>query len=159
MAAGTAASAMSGGSENNFMTGGALGAAGSAAQAAMKRALESRKKTTSVANPKAAFGGAGMVQRFENLESRLDALEGSGGESVQATQPIQKFVTGVGAAGQVSTPPPAPVATGTLDASASPGSLQEAMPSPGDPASEMFGTEFMRNASVGAAKMRMNKKI
>jgi len=153
MAAGTAASAMSGGAGNNFMNPamGALGAAG--AKVARQR------KTTSVANPKAAFGGAGMVQRFENLESRLNALEGSGKDSVQATQPIQKFVTGVGAAGQVSTPPPAPVATGTLNASASPGSLQEAMPSPGDPASEMFGTEFMRSASVGAAKMRMNKKI
>tara|TARA_R100001460_G_C3484022_1_gene168602 strand:+ start:130 stop:594 length:465 start_codon:yes stop_codon:yes gene_type:complete len=127
------------------------------ARNAMNRA---RKTATAAgANPKAAFGGAGMVQRFENLESRLDALEGSGGESVQATQPIQKFVTGVGAAGQVSTPPPAPIATGTLDASASPGSLDEAMPAPGDPASEMFGTEFMRNASVGAAKMRINKKL
>lgn len=137
-----------------------MGLAKSTAELAMSQAKEKAKqKAASSANPKAAFGGAGMVQRFENLESRLDALEGSGEDSVQATQPIQKFVTGVGAAGQVSTPPPAPVATGTLNASASPGSLQEAMPSPGDPASEMFGTEFMRNASVGAAKMRMNKKI
>jgi hypothetical protein len=137
-----------------------MGLARSTVQMAMNQAREKAKqKAVASANPKAAFGGAGMVQRFENLESRLDALEGSGGESVQATQPIQKFVTGVGAAGQASTPPPAPIATGTLDASASPGSLDEAMPSPGDPASEMFGTEFMRNASVGAAKMRMNKKI
>lgn len=158
--AAAAASAMGGGAGNNFMTGGALGAAGQAANATMQRALESRKKTTSVANPKAAFGGAGMVQRFENLESRLDALEGGGegGGSVQSVQPIQEFVQG-GSFGQAPTPPPAPVATGTLNASQSPGSLQEAMPSPGDPASDMFGSEFMRNASVGAAKMRINKKI
>ena len=154
--AAAAASAMGGGAGNNFMSGGALGAAGKATNAAMQRALRSKQQgATAVVNS----GGAGMKQRFENLETRLDALEGSGGESVQATQPIQEFVTGVGAAGQVSTPPPAPVATGTLNASQSPGSLQEAMPSPGDPAADMFGSEFMRNASVGAAKMRINKKI
>lgn len=123
------------------------------------RAKEAKLQAVANVTPKAAFGGAGMVQRFENLESRLDALEGSGKDPVQATQPIQKFVTGVGAAGQISTPPPAPIAAGTLNASASPGSLDEAMPSPGDPASDMFGTEFMRSASVGAAKMRINKKI
>tara|TARA_R100001460_G_C3476896_1_gene167860 strand:+ start:130 stop:558 length:429 start_codon:yes stop_codon:yes gene_type:complete len=123
------------------------------------QAKKARLQAVANVTPKAAFGGAGMVQRFENLESRLDALEGSGKDSVQATQPIQKFVTGVGAAGQMSTPSPAPIAAGTLNASASPGSLDEAMPSPGDPASDMFGTEFMRSASVGAAKMRINKKI
>jgi len=153
MAAGTAASAMSGGAGNNFMNPamGALGAAG--AKVARQR------KTTSVANPKAAFGGAGMVQRFENLESRLDALEKPDGDAVQSVQPIQKFVQGGSFSEIPSTPPPAPVATGTLNASTPPGSLDEAMPSPGDPASDMFGTEFMRSASVGAAKMRMNKKI
>ena len=152
-----AASAMGRGAGNNFMTGGALGAAGQAANAAMQRALRSKQQgATAVVNS----GGAGMKQRFENLETRLDALEGGGegGGSVQSVQPIQEFVQG-GSFGQAPTPPPAPVATGTLNASQSPGSLQEAMPSPGDPASDMFGSEFMRNASVGAAKMRINKKI
>lgn len=153
--AAAAASAMGGGAGNNFMTGGAAGAGTQAANAAMQRALRSRQKgTTAVVNS----GGAGMKQRFENLEKRLDAIEGAGKDPVQSVQPIQEFVTG-GSFGDAPSTPPPPVATGTLNASPSPGSLQEAMPSPGDPAADMFGSEFMRNASVGAAKMRINKKI
>jgi len=153
--AAAAASAMGGGAGNNFMTGGAVGAAGQTANAAMQRALRSKQQgATAGVNS----GGAGMKQRFENLETRLDAIEGAGKDPVQSVQPIQEFVTG-GSFGDASSTPPPPVATGTLNASPSPGSLQEAMPSPGDPAADMFGSEFMRNASVGAAKMRINKKI
>jgi len=155
MAAGTAAaasasSASGGGAGGNFMPGGALGRAA-------QQVLD-RKKAAASATAGVNSGGAGMKQRVGNLEKRLDAIEGAGKDPVQSVQPIQEFVTG-GSFGDASSTPPAPVATGTLNASPSPGSLQEAMPSPGDPAADMFGSEFMRNASVGAAKMRINKKI
>ena len=147
--------AMGSGAGNNFMTGGALGAAGQAANAAMQRALRSKQQgATAGVNS----GGAGMKQRFENLETRLDAIEGAGKDPVQSVEPTQAFVQG-SSIGPTPTTPTAPVASGTFNASASPGSLQEVMPSPGDPAADMFGTEFMRNASVGAAKMRINKKL
>ena len=136
----------------------AMGAGNAAASLAMSQAMKSRQKATAGVNSKSAFGGSGMVQRFENLESRLDAIEGRGKDPVKSVQPIEKFVTGGSFSEAPSTPTP-PVATGTLSAAASPGSLQEAMPSPGDPAADMFGNEFMRNASVGAAKMRINKKL
>jgi len=136
-----------------------MGLAKSTAQMAMDQAIKARQKATAAAMPKTkAFGGAGIKQRFENVESRLDAIEGLGKDPVQSVQPIQEFVQG-SSVGPAPTIPSAPIATGSLDATASPGSLQEVMPSPGDPAADMFGTEFMRNASVGAAKMRMNKKL
>jgi len=161
--AAAAASAMGGGAGNNFMNP-AMGAGNAAASLAMRQAMKARQKATAGTTAGASFGGAGMKQRFENLESRLDALEGEGKDPIQSVKPVQEFSTG----GSFGSALPAPVATGTLnasqspgtlDASQSPGSLQEAMPSPGDPAADMFGSEFMRNASVGAAKMRINKKI
>ncbi len=155
--AAAAASAMGGGAGNNFMNP-AMGAGNAAASLAMRQAMKARQKATAGTTAGVNSGGAGMKQRFENLETRLDAIEGAGKDPVQSVQPIQEFVTG-GSFGDASSTPPAPVATGTLNASPSPGSLQEAMPSPGDPAADMFGSEFMRNASVGAAKMRINKKI
>ena len=155
--AAAAASAMGGGAGNNFMNP-AMGAGNAAASLAMRQAMKVRQKATAGTTAGVNSGGAGMKQRFENLEKRLDAIEGAGKDPVQSVQPIQEFVTG-GSFGDASSTPPAPVATGTLNASPSPGSLQEAMPSPGDPAADMFGSEFMRNASVGAAKMRINKKI
>lgn len=155
--AAAAASAMGGGAGNNFMNP-AMGAGNAAASLAMRQAMKARQKATAGTTAGVNSGGAGMKQRFENLETRLDAIEGAGKDPVQSVQPIQEFVTG-GSFGNASSTPPAPVATGTLNASPSPGSLQEAMPSPGDPAADMFGSEFMRNASVGAAKMRINKKI
>jgi hypothetical protein len=163
MAAGTAASAMNGGTSGgsggtggipNFFSGG-MGAAGRAvSQHVMNQAMNKNKATAS-ATARGLSGGMG--KRMGSIESRLDALEG-GGESensVQSVQPVQEITQG-SSFGEV---PSAPVAAGTLNASASPGSIQESMPSPGDPAADMFGTEFMRNASVGAAKMRTNKKI
>lgn len=137
-----------------------MGLAKSTAELAMNQAREKAKqKAAAAAMPKMqAFGGSGIKQRFENVESRLQELEGGTQEPIQSVQPTQAFVQG-SSAGPAPTIPSAPVATGTLDATSSPGSLQEAMPSPGNPASDMFGTEFMRNASVGAPKMRMNKKI
>jgi len=165
MAAGTAASAMSGGSSAggssrvpNFFGNSALGRA--AAQVSGQAMSNNKATASATARANARGLGGGIGKRIGSIESRLDALEGGGegGDSFQSVKPVQEFSTG-GSFGQAPTPPPAPIATGTLDASASPGSLQEAMPSPGDPAADMFGTEFMRSASVGAAKMRMNKKI
>lgn len=136
-----------------------MGLAKSTAQLAMDQAMKARQKATAAAMPKMqAFGGSGIKQRFENVESRLEELEGGNQEPIQSVQPTQAFVQG-SSVGPAPTVPSAPVATGSLDATALPGSLQEAMPSPGDPAADMFGNEFMRNASVGAAKMRINKKL
>ena len=88
-----------------------LGLANSTAELAMSQAMKARQKATAAAMTKTkAFGGAGIKQRFENVESRLDAIEGSGKEPVQSVQPIQEFVTG-GSFGQAPTPSPAPVAT------------------------------------------------
>ena len=160
MAAGTAASASAGGSSGGvggnlpFMGGGF----GGAIDYMRQNVLNKNKATASATARAGAKGiGGGMGKRMGSIESRLDALEG-GGESensVQSVQPVQEITQG-SSFGEV---PSAPVAAGTLNASASPGSIQESMPSPGDPAADMFGTEFMRNASVGAAKMRTNKKI
>lgn len=158
MASGTASAAAggrsSGGSNVPAFMGGGMGAAGDY----LRQQAMNKNKATAGATAGVNSGGAGMKQRFENLETRLDAIEGAGKDPVQSVQPIQEFVTG-GSFGDTSSTPPAPVATGTLNASPSPGSLQEAMPSPGDPAADMFGNEFMRNASVGAARMIKNKKI
>ena len=158
MAAGTAAAANTGGGSNP------MNPAGGFMKTAMGRAAQQvlgRKNSAAGARTQ-NVGGQNSIQkaRFGSIESRLDALEGGGegGDSAQSVQPIQKFVQG-GSFGQAPTLPPAPVASGTLNASAPPGSLDEAMPSPGDPAADMFGSEFMRNASVGAARMRKNKKL
>jgi len=161
-AAAAASSALGGGAGNNFMTGGGLGSVGGMVGRTLARQLMDRNKATASAAARANVRGlgGGMGKRIGSIESRLDALEG-GGESkdpVASVKPVQEFSTG-GSFGSAASAPPPPVATGSLNASASPGSLQEAMPSPGDPAADMFGSEFMRNASVGAAKMRMNKKI
>ena len=163
MAAGTAASASAGGSSGGV--GGNLPFMGGGFKAAadyMRQNIMNKNKATASATARAGARGlgGGMGKRMGSIESRLDALEGGGegGNSVQSVQPVQKINQG-SSFGDVPSAPPAPVAAGSLSASASPGSLQEAMPSPGNPAADMFGTEFMRNASVGAAKMRMNKKI
>ena len=167
--AAAAASAIQGGAGNNFMNpamGGGLSGDSiykptRLAMGLGQQAMNDNKAAASAKARANARGlGGGMGKRIGSIESRLDALEGGGnsGDSIQSVKPVQEFSTG-GSFGNVSSVPPAPVATGTLNASQSPGSLQEAMPSPGDPAADMFGTEFMRNASVGAAKMRINKKI
>lgn len=170
MASGTASAAagMSGGSSrvgggimNGGFFNGSMGAATRLAMGLGQQAMNRNKATASATARANARGlGGGMGKRIGSIESRLDALEGGGegGNPVQSVKPVQEFSTG-GSFGSAASAPPAPIATGSLSASASPGSLQEAMPSPGDPAADMFGTEFMRNASVGAAKMRMNKKI
>ena len=158
------ASSMSGGAGNNnsamgvpnmgFMTGGI----GAATRSVMNQAMNRNKAKASATASAGARGlGGGMGKRMGSIESRLDALEGGGeGQSpVASVKPVQDFSTG----GSFGGAQPAPVATGTLSAASSPGSLQEAMPSPGDPAADMFGNEFMRNASVGAARMIKNKKI
>ncbi len=153
------ASAMGGGAGNNFMNP-AMGAFmnGGLTQQLMDRNSAARDKAASAAaGARMQNRGGGMGKRIGSIESRLDALEG-GGESkdpVASVKPVQDFATG----GSFGGAQPAPVATGTLSAASSPGSLQEAMPSPGNPAADMFGSEFMRSASVGAARMIKNKKI
>lgn len=92
--------------------------------------------------------------RFESIESRLQALEGGGKPVGDVTQPSV-------------TPTPSEVPgeavgldprTAALDSIAS-------MPKPqmgaglAQASQDMFGTEFMRNSAVGAAKMIKNKKI
>jgi len=164
--AAAAASAMGGGAGNNnnamgvpnmgFMTGGI----GAATRSVMNQAMNRNKATASAAaGARMQNRGGGIGKRMGSIESRLDALEGGGkdGDSFQSVKPVQEFGTG-GGFGDASSVPPAPVATGTLNATASPGSL-EAMPPPGNPAADMFGSEFMRSASVGAARMRKNKKL
>lgn len=159
--AAAAASAM-GGNNNNamgvpnmgFMTGGI----GAATRSVMNQAMNRNKATASAAaGARMQNRGGGIGKRMGSIESRLDALEGGGeGQSpVASVKPVQEFSTG----GSFGSAQPAPVATGTLSAASPPGSLQEAMPSPGDPAADMFGNEFMRSASVGAARMIKNKKI
>lgn len=150
-----------GGALGGGLFGGSMGEATRLAMGLGQQAMNDNKAAASAKARANARGlGSGMGKRIGSIESRLDALEGGGegGSSVQSVKPVQEFSTG-GSFGDASSTPPAPVATGTLNASQSPGSLQEAMPSPGDPAADMFGSEFMRNASVGAAKMRINKKI
>ena len=165
MASGTASAAagMSGGSRVGGV-GGNIPEIGGMLGNTLKLLRQQQMDKTATASSTARAGarglGGGMGKRIGSIESRLDALEGGGegGDSIQSVKPVQEFSTG-GSFGSAASAPPAPVAAGSLSASASPGSLQEAMPSPGNPAADMFGTEFMRNASVGAAKMRMNKKI
>lgn len=136
-----------GGAGSNFMTGGALGAAGTAAQAAMNRAMNKNKATASATARAGARGlGGGIGKRMGSIESRLDALEGGGGDSVAA----------VGIGGAPNTPL-AEVTSGVMPES--PGSLSEAMPAPAGASMDMFGSEFARSAAVGAARMKINKKI
>ncbi len=113
------------------------GMLGMAAKAAKKRqgALASGNNTSS---------------RIETIESRLDALEGSGGQDV--TQPSP-------------TVSPAPVAGGKVSGLANLGnvvgnSVNDATPPAAQSvAQDMMGEEFLRNAAVGAAKMIEGKKI
>lgn len=136
-----------GGAGSNFMTGGALGAAGTAAQAAMNRAMNKNKATASATARAGARGlGGGIGKRMGSIESRLDALEGGGGDGVAA----------VGIGGAPNTPL-AEVTSGVMPES--PGSLSEAMPAPAGASMDMFGSEFARSAAVGAARMKINKKI
>ncbi len=105
--AAAAASAMGGGAGNNFMNP-AMGAGTAAASLAMRQAMKVRQKATAGTTAGVNSGGAGMKQRFENLETRLNALEGAGKDPVQSVQPIQEFVTGGSFGDASSTPPPPP---------------------------------------------------
>ena len=70
-----------------------MGLAKSTAQLAMDQATKARQKATAAAMPKMqAFGGSGIKQRFENVESRLEELEGGNQEPIQSVQPTQAFV-------------------------------------------------------------------
>jgi hypothetical protein len=149
MAAGTAASASAGGSSGGvggnlpFMGGGF----GGAIDYMRQNVLNKNKATASATARAGAKGiGGGMGKRMGSIESRLDALEGGGGDGVAA----------VGIGGAPNTPL-AEVTSGVMPES--PGSLSEAMPAPAGASMDMFGSEFARSAAVGAARMRINKKI
>jgi hypothetical protein len=149
MAAGTAASASAGGSSGGvggnlpFMGGGFGGAIDY-----MRQNIMNKNKATASATARAGAKGigGGMGKRMGSIESRLDALEGGGGDGVAA----------VGIGGAPNTPL-AEVTSGVMPES--PGSLSEAMPAPAGASMDMFGSEFARSAAVGAARMRINKKI
>ena len=88
--------------------------------------------------------------RISSIESRLDALEGSGGQDV--TQPSP-------------TVSPAPVSGGEVSDLSSLGNVVDTSINDATPpaakvvAQDMMGEEFLRNAAVGAAKMIEGKKI
>lgn len=98
----------------------------------------------------ALASSSNVSSRMETIESRLDALEGSGSQDV--TQPSP-------------TVSPAPVAGGEVSGLASLGnvvgtSINDAAPPAAQAvAQNMMGEEFLRNAAVGAAKMIEGKKI
>lgn len=98
----------------------------------------------------ALASGSNVSSRMDTIESRLDALEGSGSQDV--TQPSP-------------TVSPAPVAGGEVSGLASLGNVvgtsvnNAAPPAAQSVAQDMMGEEFLRNAAVGAAKMIEGKKI
>jgi len=114
----------------------------------MRQNVLNKNKATASATARAGAKGigGGMGKRMGSIESRLDALEGGGGDGVAA----------VGIGGAPNTPL-AEVTSGVMPES--PGSLSEAMPAPAGASMDMFGSEFARSAAVGAARMRINKKI
>lgn len=111
-----------------------------------------------VARRKAAKAGAvgsatsavgGDNGRLDSIESRITALEGGGGGDLAAQ--------GTGGAVKQDL---ATVTSGTMPEAPLPaGSLSETMPGPEAASMDIFGSEFARNSAVGAAKMRINKKI
>jgi len=112
------------------------------------RARRAARKAGAVGSATSAVGG--NDSRFTSIESRLEALEGGGGGGDLAAQgtggAVKQDLAGV----ESGSMPEAPQAAG---------SLSEAMPSPAGASMDIFGSEFARNSAVGAAKMRINKKI
>ena len=112
------------------------------------RARQLARKGGAVGNASAAVGG--NDGRFTSIESRLEALEGGGDSGDLAAQgtggAIKQDMAGV----ESGSMPEAPLSAG---------SLSEAMPGPAGASMDIFGSEFARNSAVGAAKMRINKKI
>ena len=90
--------------------------------------------------------------RFESIEARLQSLEGGGKPVGDVTQPSV-------------TPTPTPGEAVGLDPRTAALDSMADMPKPqmgaglAQASQDMFGTEFMRNSAVGAAKMIKNKKI
>ena len=126
--------------------GGLMGMTQKLMQQARARALA--RKGGAVGNASVAVGG--NDGRFTSIESRLEALEGGGGSGDLAAQgtggAIKQDMAGV----ESGSMPEAPLSAG---------SLSEAMPGPAGASMDIFGSEFARNSAVGAAKMRINKKI
>lgn len=118
-------------------------------QEMVEQAVARRKaaKAGAVGNVTSAVGGDNG--RLDSIESRVTALEGGGGGDLAAQ--------GTGGAIKQDL---ATVTSGTMPEAPLPaGSLSEAMPGPDAASMDIFGSEFARNSAVGAAKMRINKKI
>ena len=112
------------------------------------RARRAARKGGAVGSATSAVGG--NDSRFTSIESRLEALEGGGDSGDLAAQ-------GTGGAIKQDL---ATVTSGAMpEAPLSAGSLSEEMPAPAGASMDIFGSEFARNSAVGAAKMRINKKI
>lgn len=126
--------------------GGLMGKTMKLVQQARARALA--RQGGAVGNASAAVGG--NDGRFTSIESRLEALEGGGGSGDVVAQ-------GTGGAVKQDM---ATVTSGVMPEAPLPaGSLSEEMPGPAGASMDIFGSEFARNSAVGAAKMRINKKI
>jgi hypothetical protein len=111
------------------------------------RARRAARKAGAVGSATSAVGG--NDSRFTSIESRLEALEGGGGGDLTAQ--------GTGGAVKQDL---ATVTSGAMpEAPQAAGSLSEAMPGPEAASMDIFGSEFARNSAVGAAKMKINKKI
>lgn len=114
---------------------------------ALGRRRSNRSTAVGTPSPTVDYGS-----RFESIESRLQALEGGGKPVGDVTQPS-------------ATPAPTPGEAVGLDPRTAAFDSIADMPKPqmgaglAQASQDMFGTEFMRNSAVGAAKMIKNKKI
>ena len=135
------------GGRNNFGIG--RGGLMGRTQDMLARAIARRKAAKAGAVGSATSAVGGDNGRLDSIESRVTALEGGGGGDLAAQ--------GTGGAIKQDL---ATVTSGTMPEAPLPaGSLSEAMPGPDAASMDIFGSEFARNSAVGAAKMRINKKI
>lgn len=112
--------------------------------------LERRKTINSFDEPSTQPSGTAQVTpnmgRMQGITSRLDRLE----DRLNSIDTESEDVT------QPSPTPPPPVEAGGVSGIA--GAIQS-VSRPEKAAQDMFGTSFMRQSSLGAAKIENNKKI
>lgn len=143
-AAGSSSSGFASGMFGGRRRGGIFGRTQEMVDAAVAR--RKAAKAGAVGSATSAVGGDNG--RLDSIESRITALEGGGGDLA---------AQGTGGAVKQDL---ATVTSGTMPEAPLPaGSLSEAMPGPEAASMDIFGSEFARNSAVGAAKMRINKKI
>ena len=99
-----------------------------------------------------------MPDKIASLEARVSALEGGGGSTPAPVDPASQVVDTTTAPTASYTSGPvgnvAQVVGGTV------GGMNDAVPPMAQQvAGDMMGEQFMRNLSVGAAKMVLGKKI